>query len=316
MNTFSIDESLVGKRLDVVLSQQEDVNSRNEALKIIKKDQVLVNDSSEKVAPKRIVKIGDTISYTTNLPYETSIKAVPYKLDIRYEDDDLIVVHKPTGMVVHPAPGHYEDTLVNYLLHHTQSLSTNNDSLRPGIVHRIDKETSGILVVAKNNAAHEKLAQQFADHSTHRVYYTLVWGELESEIGKINEPLGRHPVHRKKRAIVKNGKIAVTHWKVLQRFQKLTLVKCKLETGRTHQIRVHMASIGHPIVGDDLYGKYRNYQRIFTTEQVQHLKSFQGQALHAKVLGFVHPTTNEYLEFESELRNDIQIVLDTFPQAL
>lgn len=210
-------------------------------------------------------------------------------LDIIYEDKDVIVVNKPQEMVVHPAPGVYSGTLVNALLHHCKDLSGINGVARPGIVHRIDKDTSGILVVAKNDISHNNLAAQFKEHSISRVYMALVEGIIKDEQGTIEAPIGRHPVDRIKMAVVKDGRHAVTHYKVIERFKNHTLVECRLETGRTHQIRVHMSHIMHPLVGDPVYG-YKK-QRF----------NLKGQMLHAKLLGFIHPTTRQYVEFESEL---------------
>jgi 23S rRNA pseudouridine1911/1915/1917 synthase len=218
------------------------------------------------------------------------IKAENIGLDILYEDEDIIVINKPRGMVVHPAAGNYTGTLVNALLKHCSgSLSDINGVIRPGIVHRIDKDTSGILVVAKNNNSHGKLSDRLKEHDIRRVYIAVAEGIIPEESGKIDAPVGRHPVDRKKMAVnVKNGRRAVTHFKVLERFKETTLLELKLETGRTHQIRVHMSYIGHPLVGDTVYG--RKKQKY----------NFEGQALHARLLGFVHPSTDKYMEFEAE----------------
>lgn len=212
-------------------------------------------------------------------------------LDILYEDEDLIVVNKPKGMVVHPSAGHYTDTLVNALLYHCKDqLSGINGMMRPGIVHRIDQNTTGSLVVCKNDFAHNSLAEQLKDHSITRRYRAIVHGVLKEEEGTIDQPIGRHPIDRKKMAInLKNGKRAITHYRVLERFQKFTYIECELETGRTHQIRVHMSSIQHPILGDDVYGP---------SKCPYHL---QGQTLHAMVLGFIHPRTGAYLEVTAPL---------------
>ena len=210
-------------------------------------------------------------------------------LDVIYEDSDVIVINKSQDMVVHPAPGNYSGTLVNALLYHCRDLSGINGVLRPGIVHRIDKDTSGALVVAKNDNAHNSLAMQLKDHSMTRSYLALVEGIIKQDEGSIDEPIGRHPKDRIKMAVVENGKKAITHYKVIERFDNYTLVECNLETGRTHQIRVHMAKIGHPLVGDLVYGFKK--QRF----------NLKGQVLHAKRLGFIHPSTNEYMEFVSPL---------------
>ena len=212
-------------------------------------------------------------------------------LDIVYEDGDLLVVNKPKGMVVHPAPGNPDGTLVNALLYHCGgSLSGINGVIRPGIVHRIDKDTSGLLIVAKNDRAHQSLAEQIAVHSFTRIYNAVVYGNLKTEEGTISAPLGRHPADRKRMAVLSSGgREAVTHYRVLERFSGFTLVECRLETGRTHQIRVHMAHIGHPVAGDPVYGPKKCITEL------------HGQCLHARVIGFVHPATGEYLEFDSGL---------------
>ena len=209
-------------------------------------------------------------------------------LDIVYEDDELLVVNKPTGMVVHPAVGHTRGTLVNALLYRVDSLSDINGYYRPGIVHRIDKDTSGLLIVCKNNQSHNAIAEQLKEKTSKREYYAIVHGEFNHLNGKISAPIGRDPNDRQKQAVVENGKPSVTHFTVLETYRGYSLVSCKLETGRTHQIRVHMAYIGHPVMGDPLYGPKKNATAF-------------GQYLHAKSIGFVHPKTKEYMEFDSEL---------------
>ncbi len=209
-------------------------------------------------------------------------------IEILYEDEYLVVVNKPQGMVVHPAAGHSSGTLVNALLSKCSNLSTINGVVRPGIVHRIDKDTSGVLVVAKNDMAHISLAEQIKKHTVNRIYVAIVEGRIKDDEGTINLPIGRHPVERKKMAVVQNGRNAVTHYKVLERYEKNTYIQAKLETGRTHQIRVHMAYIGHPLVGDPVYGFKKQRFKL------------NGQALHAKTLGFIHPATGEYMEFSAE----------------
>lgn len=315
MENITVTEEQDGKRLDLVLASHPSISSRSEATKIIKASCVSINDSQEKVTPKRTVKIGDLIEFSPVEPEELSIEPVPYDLDIIHEDSSLYLINKPPGMVVHPAPGHPKDTLVNYLLYHGQ-LANLGDPNRPGIVHRLDKDTSGILVVAKNNAAHERLASQFAAHTLSKRYLALVWGDLKEDRGTIDQPLGRHPVDRKKRAIVLSGsgKRAVTHYKVLKRYGRLTLVQCDIETGRTHQIRVHLTSIGHPILGDMMYGKFRNYAKKFPIELNNQLKQFQRQALHAHVLGFTHPETEEWVRFEAPIPNDLKQILSSLDQ--
>ena len=275
-------------RIDVFVALVAEV-TRSRAAKLIEDGCVLVNG---KVAIKN-QKISMGAFVVIQMPEPKEYEALPENipLEIVYEDSDLLVVNKPKGMVVHPAAGNYEGTLVNALMFHCgDSLSGINGVLRPGIVHRIDKNTSGLLIVAKNDVAHNSLAQQIKEHSFTRVYEAVVYGNLKDDTGVIDAPIGRHPVKRKQMAITyKNSKNAVTHYEVLQRFGKFTHVRLKLETGRTHQIRVHMASIGHPVAGDDVYGPSKCITKL------------NGQCLHAKVIGFVHPKTNEYLEFDSEL---------------
>ena len=275
-------------RIDVFAAELANV-TRSRAAKLIEEGNVLVNG---KVALKN-QKISNGAVVNINLPEPKTYEVLPQNipLDIVYEDSDLLVVNKPKGMVVHPAAGNYEDTLVNALMYHCgDSLSGINGVMRPGIVHRIDKNTSGLLIVAKNDLAHNSLALQIKEHSFTRVYEAVVYGNLKQDTGVVDAPIGRHPIKRKQMAVTyKNSKNAITHYEVLQRFGDFTHVRLKLETGRTHQIRVHMASIGHPVAGDDVYGPNKCITKL------------NGQCLHAKVIGFVHPKTNEYLEFDSEL---------------
>ncbi|MCM1992724.1 RluA family pseudouridine synthase [Oceanirhabdus seepicola] len=281
------EEEQVGYRLDMLLGEIDSDRSRSFYQKMIERGEVLVNGKSVKCKYK--VKLGDRIVVedTQPIPLEAIAEDIP--INIIYEDSDIVVVNKEQGMVVHPAPGNYTGTLVNALLYHCDNLSGINGVIRPGIVHRIDKDTSGILVVAKNDYAHMKLGELFHEHEIEREYYALVEGVLKSDEGVVDKPLGRDPKIRVKMAIVKDGKRAVTHYSVIERYKGFTLVKCKLETGRTHQIRVHMASLGHPLVGDPIYG---------IKKQKFNLK---GQMLHAKSLAFVHPKTEKYVEFNSEL---------------
>ncbi|MCY6354051.1 RluA family pseudouridine synthase [Clostridium sp. ZS2-4] len=287
LKKFIIDENSVNCRLDVYLSQEFEDKSRSYIQKLVDEGNVTVNDKNKKSNYK--LKINDKI--TMNLPEleELVIQPENIELDVLYEDIDLIVINKPQGMVVHPAPGNYTGTLVNALVYHCKDLSGINGVARPGIVHRIDKDTSGILVIAKNDNAHKKLAEQLKEHSMKREYVALVEGIIKEESGMIDKPLGRHPKERIKMAIVNDGKRAVTHYEVIERFEKNTLVKCALETGRTHQIRVHMSYIGHPLVGDPVYGYKKQKFNL------------NGQMLHAKKLGFIHPSTEKYMEFESEI---------------
>ena len=277
-----------GNRLDKALADLTEL-SRSQANEAIKAGTVLVNGKSAKA--KYAVKEGDVITY--ELPEEEVLeyKAEDIPLDIIYEDADVAVVNKPQGMVVHPSAGHTSGTLVNALMYHVKDLSSINGVVRPGIVHRIDKDTSGLLMIAKNDKAHNAIAEQLKVHSITRKYYAIVHGVIKEDDGTVNAPIGRHPVDRKKMSInEKNGKEAVTHYHVLKRFRRFTYVECQLETGRTHQIRVHMASIGHPLLGDQVYGPAK-----------VPFSGLQGQTLHAGVLGIIHPATGEYMEFRAPL---------------
>ena len=278
-----------GVRLDKYLADAGIELSRSMAVNLIENGAVTVNGSG--CEKKQKLLVGDVIEVNIPdpVPYEAKAENIP--LDIVFEDDDLLVVNKPKGMVVHPAAGNYEGTLVNALLYHCgESLSGINGVMRPGIVHRIDKDTSGLLIVAKNDFSHTKLAEQIKEHSFTREYEAVVFGTLKDDEGEVNAPIGRHPVDRKKMCVTeKNSKHAVTHYSVISRYKGYTHVKCVLETGRTHQIRVHMAYIGHPVAGDPVYG--------VKNEKV----SFEGQCLHARKIGFVHPRSGEYMEFDSDL---------------
>ncbi|MCX7711067.1 MAG: RluA family pseudouridine synthase [Clostridia bacterium] len=276
-------------RIDAWLAGQLEQFSRSYIQKLAADGNVFVNQSAVKSNYK--LKTGDEI--VLRVPEPEKLDVVPEKisLNVLYEDEDIIVIDKPKGMVVHPAVGNYSGTLVNALMDYCgESLSDINGVIRPGIVHRIDKDTSGLLVVAKNNAAHENLSDMLKEHDIKRTYIAVVEGIVREEAGKIDAPIGRHPVDRKKMAVnTKNGRHAVTHFKVLERFKGYSLVELQLETGRTHQIRVHLSYIGFPIVGDEVYG--RRKQRF----------DLQGQALHAKALAFIHPTTGKQMEFHSPL---------------
>lgn len=278
-----------GKRLDSYITSQLDDMTRNAVQKLIDSDNVLILN---KPAAKNY-KIKNNDEIIINLPEPKSLDVLPQDIElcIIYEDNDMLVVNKPKGMVVHPAAGNYDGTLVNALLYHCKgSLSGINGVIRPGIVHRIDKDTSGLLMVAKNDYAHQKLAEQIKEHSFLREYEAVVYGNLKTDSEVIDAPIGRHPVNRKKMAVTdKNSKNAVTRYQVIKRYQGFTHIKCILETGRTHQIRVHMAYIGHPIAGDPIYGPAKV------------IKSLNGQCLHARKIGFNHPRTGEYLEFTSPL---------------
>lgn len=276
-------------RLDKYLAEQFPEQTRSYLQKLIKDGEVLVNGKSVKTGYQ--LSKGDEVSVNIPEPKELDVEPQKMDLDIVYEDEDVILINKPKGMVVHPAPGHTTDTLVNGLLYHCKNhLSGINGVARPGIVHRIDRDTTGILIVCKNDMSHNSIAAQLKEHSITRRYRALVHGNIKEDKGTVEGPIGRHPVDRKKMAInERNGKPAVTHYTVLERFGNYTLIECVLETGRTHQIRVHMTSIGHPLVGDEVYGPTKCPFKL------------QGQCLHAMVLGFVHPRTGEYMEFSAEL---------------
>lgn len=288
-NEYIVSEDVVGLRLDKAITVLCSDLSRNAAQQLIDEKNILVNGV---VANKKYaVRINDVVTIFLPEPKELSIDAENIPLDIVYEDEHLLVVNKPKGMVVHPAAGNYNGTLVNALLYHCgDSLSGINGVIRPGIVHRIDKDTSGLLIVAKNDTAHKGLADQIKDHSFTREYKTIVVGNVKDNEGTIDAPIGRHPKDRKKQAVTdKNSKNAVSHFEVIERFNGFTFLKVRLETGRTHQIRVHMAYRGTPVAGDVVYG---NPKKTF---------GLQGQCLHAATIGFIHPVTKEYLEFTSEL---------------
>ncbi len=275
------------RRLDVFLAENADV-TRSYAVTLIENGDVTVNGNS--VAKNTKLKQGDIIDVTIPKPQEYSVEPENIPLDIVYEDSSLLVVNKPKDMVVHPAAGNYSGTLVNAILYHCgDSLSGINGVMRPGILHRIDKNTSGLLLVAKNDSAHNFLAEQIKEHSFTREYEAVVYGNLKNDSGTVNAPIARHPVKRKQMAIVEGGKDAVTHYAVLERFGDFTHVRLHLETGRTHQIRVHMASLGHAVAGDDVYGP----KKVIT--------KLGGQCLHARKIGFIHPESREYMEFTSEL---------------
>lgn len=286
---FLVDQDNVGNRIDAYLSDKANSFTRSHIQKLIAEGAVLVN--SKAVSKSYKVVAGDLITVILPENDELEIIAQDIPLDIVYEDKDLLVVNKPKGMVVHPAPGSPDGTLVNALLYYCKGeLSGINGVIRPGIVHRIDKDTSGLLVIAKNDAAHNGLSEQFAVHSIKREYHAVCYGNVKSDKGTVNAPIGRHPVNRKQMAItLNNSKNAVTHYEVVERYHNFTYIKCHLETGRTHQIRVHMSSLGHPIAGDEVYGP----KKI--------IKSLGGQCLHAKVLGFTHPITKKEMLFDSDL---------------
>ncbi len=298
MNSWFVEKERDNTRIDKFLNEQMADISRSYIQKLIKDDLVTVDLRPVKANYK--VKEGDRVEVTLPEPVSLDIEPENIPLDIIYEDEDVLLVNKPKDMVVHPSAGHMDGTLVNALLYHCKdSLSSINGVMRPGIVHRIDKDTTGLLIICKNDKAHNCIAEQLKVHSITRRYHAIVWNNLSEDEGKIDAPIGRHPIDRKRMAVnYKNGKSAVTHYKVLERFGKYTYIECTLETGRTHQIRVHMTSIGHPLIGDTVYGSDR---QPFKT---------QGQVLHAKVFGFVHPTTGKYMEFETPLPEYFEAILE------
>ena len=290
MESFEVEAEREGERLDKFLSIIYPEFSRAFFQKLIKSKQVSVNETPQKAS--YCVKIDDIVTVEIPDAVETTIEPENIPLDILYEDDDVLIVNKPKGMVVHPSAGHYSGTLVNAIMYHCKdTLSGINGEIRPGIVHRIDMDTTGSLIVCKNDEAHVNIAQQIKEHSVNRIYVGIVCGNVKEDSGTVEGAIGRHPIERKKMAInEKNGKPAITHYKVLERFKNYTYMQFKLETGRTHQIRVHMASIGHPLLGDTLYSSGRSP-----------FKHLQGQCLHAKTIGFIHPKTGEYMEYSAPL---------------
>ena len=293
---FTIEKG--GERIDKYLSEQLEDMTRSHIQKLIKENMVRVNG----MAVKSNFKLSASDQIEVEIPElkEPDILPENIPLDILYEDQDILVVNKPKGMVVHPAPGHYTGTLVNAIMYHCKdNLSGINGVMRPGIVHRIDMDTTGSLLICKNDRAHQALAEQLKEHSITRKYHAIVHGRLKEDEGTIDKPIGRHPIDRKKMSIhCTNGREAITHYRVLKRFQQFTYIECQLETGRTHQIRVHMSSIGHPILGDQVYGPAKCPYKL------------QGQTLHAKVLGITHPTTGEYMEFDAPLPDYFQGLLE------
>lgn len=299
MKTIVIDDMHSLMRLDLFLMNELKI-SRSKIQELIKNSCVLVNDKSTKSSYN--IKLGDTISINELEEEIDDIIPENIPLEIVYEDEDVIIVNKPNGMVVHPAVGNRNGTLVNALLYHSKNLSNLNGEFRPGIVHRIDAYTTGLLMVAKNNKAHENLAKQLENKTTTRKYVALVWGVIDHDTGTIDAPIGRDEKDRKKMAVTNiNSKNAITHFRVLERYKEATLIELKLETGRTHQIRVHMNYIGHPVVNDSVYGKRKIINDF-------------GQCLHAKSIGFNHPTTNQYMEFDSKLPQEFIDIINVFKE--
>ncbi len=304
LRILSVPEEMDQMRLDVVLSSLLENTSRSACRRLIDEGRVRAGES---ILTKASQKMGrdETLTVQIPAPQTLQIEAEDIPLDILYEDSDVAVINKPKGMVVHPAAGHYSGTLVNALMYHCKdSLSGINGVLRPGIVHRIDRDTTGALVIAKNDAAHICLSEQMKAHTIHRRYRAIVHGNIPDEEGVIDAPIGRHPQDRKKMAVLRpeqgNARHAVTHYRVLERFGRYTYIECRLETGRTHQIRVHMASIGHPVLGDAVYGPKKCPYAL------------EGQTLHAMTLGFIHPSAGQYMEFEAPLPAYFESLLDRF----
>lgn len=297
---ITVSEAMADLRIDKLIAEAYPDFSRSYIQKLIKDGQAFSRGKTLKANYRP--QFGEEIQLLVPEPEILAIEPENIPLDIVYEDADVILVNKPKDMVVHPAPGHYSGTLVNALMYHCQeNLSGINGVLRPGIVHRIDKDTTGLIIACKNDRAHNSLAEQLKVHSITRKYNALVYNSFKEEEGTVAAPIGRHPVDRKKMAInYKNGKEAVTHYRVLENFSGYAHIECSLETGRTHQIRVHMTSISHPLLGDEIYGPAKSKFHL------------QGQALHARVFGFIHPTTGEYMEFEAPLPAYFTTLLNTF----
>lgn len=301
MKNVIVNENDKGKRLDIYIAENFNELSRTMIKKLIESNNILVNDKSEKVSYK--VQANDNISIDVPEAKETKLKAQEIPLDIIYEDSDIIVVNKPKGMVVHPANGNPDGTLVNAILSICKnSLSGIGGELRPGIVHRLDKDTSGLIIVAKNDKAHINMSEQIKERNVKKTYIALVRGNVPEEEATINMPIGRSTKDRKKMAVVKNGKEAVTHFKVIDRFKNYTLLEIKIDTGRTHQIRVHMAEIGYPVVGDMVYSNGKNEFGV------------EGQMLHAKSLDFKHPITGKNMHLEAELPKYFKDIIDKLKQ--
>ena len=298
-NMFVVEEELSDIRIDKYLTAIIPNLSRTYIQKLLKEGYILVNNNICRA--NYIVQADDRILVSIPEPVSAQIEAENIPLDILYEDDDILIVNKPKNMVVHPAAGHNTGTLVNALMYHCKDhLSLINGVLRPGIVHRIDKDTTGALIVCKNDFSHNYIAEQLKKHSITRKYIGIIQGCLKEETGTIQAPIGRHPTNRKVMAVnYNNGKDAITHYKVLKHFQQYTLVEFQLETGRTHQIRVHMASIHHPLLGDSVYNHNKCPYKL------------EGQCLHAKTIGFIHPTTKEYMEFEAPIPDYMKKLIDT-----
>ena len=312
---FIVEESENNLRVDVLINKRESLISRTRIKNLILKEKLKLNDEVIK-SPSKKVNVGDKLYLQIPKPKEASLKPYNYKLEIIYEDDDLLIINKPAGIIMHPGAGNYDKTIVNALIHYNKdSLSTIGDELRPGIVHRIDKNTSGLVVVAKNNMTHENLSKQFNNHTITRVYQLLVWGKLRPSSGKINTFIARSSKNRQLMEVSSSkGKRAITNYKTIEVFENnktptLSLIECKLETGRTHQIRVHMTSLGNSIVGDDKYKKKYKKIKNIDLKLENSISKLNRQFLHAKTLGFVHPKTNEEMIFSSVLPKELNNLL-------
>ena len=299
-----------GLRLDQALSRLAEIPSRSAVQRWVREGLVKINLNPVNSSSRKI-RQGDRIDVSVPAPKPLQILPEPGELEILHEDRDLVVLEKPAGLVIHPSPGHEQGTLVNRLLHHCKDLSGIGGRTRPGIVHRLDKDTSGVLVVAKNDESHQHLSEQFRWHTVQRDYQALVWGKPDRNRGTVDAPLGRNPVRRRQIAIIEGGRKAVTHWEVIRHYSCMSLLACRLETGRTHQIRVHLHSIGLPVVGDPLYGTSRQHRLKSLDDEIRSsLKFFKRQALHAHRLGFVHPRSGIEMEFKSPLPEDYRELIN------
>lgn len=313
IHTFTVASADIKTRLDIFLSQKLPELTRSRIKKLIEDGQASLNNKPAKAGVK--IKAGDQIGIT--IPAPQPIKAEPEKipLDIVYEDRHIIVINKPHGFAVHPGAGRAKGTLVNALLYHCKDLSGIGGALRPGIVHRIDKDTSGVLVVAKTDKSHQFLSKQFKEHSIKRKYLALVWGMVKNDEGTIDLPIGRHVSERKKMSVrTSRGRRAVTHYKVIKRFDNFTLIEATLETGRTHQIRVHLSAIHHPVAGDPVYGK-KNMPSGLSPKLTILLKNLKRQALHAQTLGIIHPETQKYMEWTAPMPDDMKGIITVLEEA-
>lgn len=307
--TIKVAEENQGERLDAFLAATQAELTRSAVQRLIEQGMVRVDGKEVKSSHK--LSSGETVTLAIPPPEPSAAAPEDMNLDILFEDADVIVVNKPAGLTVHPGAGISSGTLVNGLLGHCADLSGIGGEIRPGIVHRIDKDTTGILVVAKNDAAHQGLSAQFSQHTVKRVYYALVFGSPKTDKGRIEGEIGRHPVDRKKMSgSARHGRHAVTHWKVLARYSGVTLLKLRLETGRTHQIRVHLSEAKHPLLGDSVYGGDARLGNIKDVKLRSLIKELGRQALHAKTLGFIHPSSGDYVEFDSDLPEDMQRIID------